>query len=68
MPGYCGICETHYDCHYTVHEDECPGRKRGVVSGSLEDYYQQTGDTGLVQAPEDFDWNEALRTHDRRRA
>ena len=25
--GYCGKCNQHYDCHYTVHEDECPGSK-----------------------------------------
>ncbi len=25
--GYCGICNEHYDCHYTVHEDECPGNE-----------------------------------------
>ena len=67
MPGYCGICEQYYSCHYTNHEEECPGRKPGVISGSLEDYHQQTGDTGLVQAPDGFDWSEALRQRDEER-
>jgi len=23
--AYCGRCNQEYDCHYTVHDDECPG-------------------------------------------
>ena len=60
MAGYCGRCEQYYDESGLIHMEECPGRKKGVISGSLEDYRQQTGDTGLIQAPDDFDWNEAL--------
>ena len=48
--------------------DECPGTdSKPVVAGSLEDYQQQTGDYGLVQAPEGFDWNEAQEHLDRSR-
>ena len=66
MSGYCGLCNTYYDCHFTVHEDECPGTdSQAVVSGSLEDYQQQTGDYGLMQAPEGFDWNEAQEHRER---
>ena len=25
MAGYCGRCNQHYECHYTVHDEECPG-------------------------------------------
>ena len=63
MPGYCGKCEQYYEEHGLDHIENCPGRKPGVVSGSLEDYHQQTGDTGLIQAPESFDWDEALRSN-----
>ena len=62
MSGYCGKCGQYYDCHYTVHEQECPGEdSHAVVSGSLEDYQQQTGDYGLIQAPDGFNWDEAQR-------
>ena len=48
--------------------DECPGTdSKPVVAGSLEDYQQQTGDYGLVQAPEGFDWNEAQEHLERSR-
>ena len=66
MPGYCGKCEKYYSEHGLDHIENCEGRRPGVVSGSLEDYHQQTGDTGLIQAPEGFDWNEALRSRDKR--
>lgn len=23
MAGYCGLCNTYYDCHFTQHEEEC---------------------------------------------
>ena len=60
MPGYCGICNTYYDCHGLDHMAECPGTdSKPVEAGSLEDYQQQTGDFGLLQAPDGFDWNEA---------
>ena len=25
--GYCGKCNQHYDCHYTVHDEECSGEE-----------------------------------------
>lgn len=60
MPGYCGLCNTNYDCQWEDHEAECPGTDaKPTVAGSLDDYQQQTGDYGLLQAPEGFDWNEA---------
>ena len=39
--GYCGICNKHYDCHYTVHEEECPGREIYTPNpeGTLEDRF-----------------------------
>lgn len=52
MPGWCGKCRKDYKEHGLDHIDNCDGEPRGVVSGSLEDYHQQTGDTGLLQAPE----------------
>ena len=66
MAGWCGMCRKNYKEHGLDHMENCEGEPRGVVSGSLEDYHQQTGDTGLVQAPEGFDWNEALRSRDKR--
>lgn len=58
MPGYCGKCNKEYDGSSEDHECDDGG---WVESGSLEDYHRQTGDTGLVQAPDGFDWDEALR-------
>lgn len=38
MVGYCGKCQTHYECYYTQHELECGGESRGVEQGSEEDF------------------------------
>ena len=70
MPGYCGICNTYYEGSGFDHMDECPGTdSKPIRAGSMEDYQQQTGDFGLIQAPEGFDWDEAqehLRRSQRR--
>ena len=60
MPGYCGKCMKNFTEHGLDHIENCEGRPRGIIAGSLEDYHQQTGDYSLIQAPEEFDWNEAL--------
>jgi len=67
MAGYCGTCGKNYREHGFDHIRNCEGAPRGVISGSLEDYQQQTGDYGLVQAPDGFDWDEALIHRDKRR-
>ena len=67
MAGYCGKGERYYDENGLDHMDNCQGHKPRVISGSLEDYHQQTGDTGLVQVPDGFDWDEALAHRDRHR-
>ena len=66
MPGYCGICGQYYDEHGLDHLENCPGPDEGVVSGSLEDYQQQTGDTGLIQAPEGFTQEDVRKFKDRK--
>jgi hypothetical protein len=44
MAGYCGICNTHYKEHWTIHEMECPGPDAGSYeAGSVEDFVRQTG-------------------------
>ena len=60
MPGYCGICNRNYEENGLDHIENCSGGDNWIESGSLEDYHQQTGDTGLIQAPHDFDWNDVL--------
>ena len=39
--GYCGKCNQHYDCHYTVHEEECPEQEIYIpdANGSIEDRF-----------------------------
>lgn len=61
MAGYCGKCMKNYTERGLDHIENCEGRSKGVISGSLEDYHQQTGDIGLIQAPEGFNWNESVR-------
>lgn len=40
MSGYCGKCNTHYDGHYSEHDDECEGEEM-IEQGSVEDFENQ---------------------------
>ena len=57
MPGYCGKCQTHYDCHYADHDLECGGSPRMIEQGSEEDFENQRrlNDWGDEQAEEIWD-------------
>jgi len=61
MAGYCGRCNTHYDCHYTVHEDECKGQETKIVSGSEEDFEKQRQEGNWPDDVAEEIWNENLR-------
>ena len=41
MSGYCGICNTHYNCHYTEHDEECKKESEKIKSDSIEDFERQ---------------------------
>jgi len=41
MAGYCGRCQSYYDCHYTEHALECEGAPRGIEQGSEDDFENQ---------------------------
>ncbi len=41
MAGYCGKCQTYYNCHYTEHDFECEGEPRRIEQGSEEDFENQ---------------------------
>ena len=66
MSGYCGGCEKYYEGNGFDHLDECPGSASGLPESELEEYRRETGDGGLIQAPDGFDWQEA-QDHLRRR-
>ena len=61
MAGYCGRCQTHYDCHYTEHDEECEGSPRMIEQGSMEGFENQRrlNDWDDKQAEEI--WNEHYR-------
>lgn len=58
--GYCGICNQHYDCHYTEHDAECPGKEVFVPNpNNKEDMFRYEKEQ--QGWPDDMDeeiWNE----------
>ncbi|GMT49864.1 MAG: hypothetical protein IEMM0008_1403 [bacterium] len=61
MPGYCGRCNSHYDCHYTEHDKECEGQETGIISGSVEDFEQQRQQNDWPDDVAEEMWNENFR-------
>ena len=41
MAGYCGKCQTYYDCHYTEHDRECECEPQRINQGSDGDFENQ---------------------------
>ena len=62
--GYCGICNTHYDCHYTEHEEECPGQEvyNPNPMGTKEDrFMHEKQQQGWDDEMDEHIWNEHFR-------
>ena len=61
MAGYCGRCQTHYDCHYIEHDEECEGSPRMIEQGSMEDFENQRSLNNWDDKQAEEIWNEHYR-------
>ena len=61
--GYCGKCNEHYDCHYTVHEDECPSEEvfRPNLDNDEDRFRHEKEQQGWGDDMDEEIWNEHFR-------
>lgn len=61
MAGYCGRCNTHYNCHYSEHDEECEGGNEGIVSSSEEDFERQRVEGNWPDDVAEEIWNDNFK-------